>query len=286
MTDNKIDLDNSDIQRQIAKAIVTGIDAYAVKAYDGGHREHLGASIIGDECARKIYYTFRWVKKSTFDGRMQRLFQRGHLEELRYIEYLRGMDFTVTDKDAQIKVSDCNGHFGGSLDGIVSFPATWGISGNFLVEYKTKGTGAGFNKLAEKGVRLTSPEHWAQQCVYGYKQNLTHSIYFSVNKNDDSIHCEFVKLDHGLGQDMIRKADRIINDPAPPEKYSQQVTNFKCRMCNFVGICHNGEPIEKNCRSCKFSRPVANAEWNCDKYNNIIPKDFIKTGCDSYEPVV
>lgn len=51
-------------------------------------RFHLGASQIGDECARARWYGFRWASQVTFEGRILRLFDRGHKEERRFIEWL------------------------------------------------------------------------------------------------------------------------------------------------------------------------------------------------------
>lgn len=58
-------------------------DAY--RPGNDGHRGHMGASLIGKECARSIWYDFFWATKSAFGGRMVRLFNRGHLEEGRFI---------------------------------------------------------------------------------------------------------------------------------------------------------------------------------------------------------
>ena len=35
---------------------------------------HLGASIIGKDCERALWYDFRWVTRWAFTGRMLRLF--------------------------------------------------------------------------------------------------------------------------------------------------------------------------------------------------------------------
>lgn len=319
--------------KEIAAHILNEIDAYAVKTYDDGNRSHLGASIIGNECARAVYFTFRWIKKPSFSGRMQRLFRRGHREELAFTEYLRGVGFKVTlndpdyrlnyDKEKnsyiitgpnedtlgliedvtntdshilraslagiklpQLRISDCGGHFGGSLDAILEFPSSYNIPGQFLGEFKTKGTGSGFNKLVDKGVAIAAPEHWAQMCSYGYKRGIEYAIYFTVNKNDDDMHIEIVKLDHGLGADMIRKAESIITAERPPARISETITNFKCKWCDFKEECHNGAPIEKNCRSCHHAKPAANAQWYCGQHKAIIPPMIIKDGCPQWLGVI
>ena len=49
---------------------------------DGPHRGRLGASIIGRPCARQLWYSFRNLFDRTFSGRILRLFETGHLEEI------------------------------------------------------------------------------------------------------------------------------------------------------------------------------------------------------------
>ena len=56
-------------------------DEYSIETYPAKHREHLGASAIGEECYRKLYYDFRWVKLQNAEPRMRRLWARGHSEE-------------------------------------------------------------------------------------------------------------------------------------------------------------------------------------------------------------
>ena len=62
--------------------------AYVAEA-DDGFRDHLGASIIGKDCERALWYDFRWVTRSTFSGRMLRLFDTGKREEDRLVRDLR-----------------------------------------------------------------------------------------------------------------------------------------------------------------------------------------------------
>lgn len=94
-----IDLSAPGIAKQVAKRISDSIDQYCQKAYDDGHRNHLGASLIGDDCKRKLWYGFRWVYKYPHDGRQLRLFNRGHREEERFIEWLEGAGFEVYYED-------------------------------------------------------------------------------------------------------------------------------------------------------------------------------------------
>jgi len=95
-------------------------------AYDAdaetGYRTHLGASLIGTECTRAIWYSFRWVTRARHTGRILRLFQTGHLAEPRFVADLRRIGVTVLavdpDTGGQWTLRDAGGHFGGSMDAV------------------------------------------------------------------------------------------------------------------------------------------------------------------------
>lgn len=273
----------------ISESIKEDIDKYCIELYSDGHRNHMGASVIGDECSRKTWSTFRWLKNSTFDGRTLRLFNRGKLEETRIVEWLKGCGFEVNEFDEngdQFRVSDVGGHFGGSLDGLGKLPAKFNLDIPIVFEFKTSKTGKPFNETVENGVKVAKNVHWTQMCIYGYKRNIKHAVYIIINKNDDSIYPEFVELDFGLAQDQIRKAEHLITSQRPPVGISKSATDFRCKMCTFVGICHQGEPVEKNCRSCLNASPIADAKWICSVYGGPIPEDVIKTGCATHVSIV
>lgn len=280
----------------LAARIHADIEAYCEDKYNDGHRNHLGASLIGHECTRYLWNTFRWLYAERFTGRQLRLFQRGHLEEARFQEYLEGIGAKVVefqpDADGvenkgakQYRVSDVGGHFGGSLDGQVWLPETYGLPFGLLSEYKTKGTGRGFAQLLEKGVKLTNDTHFVQMCVYGYKYGYKYALYMSVNKNDDDLHVEIVELDEKRAIEAINRASDVINSRAPPEKISQSPAFFKCKMCAYKDICFNDAPVEKNCRSCIHAVPVDNAKWHCELHGEVIPADFIPQGCNKHKPI-
>lgn len=55
---------------------------------DKGLRRHLGASVIGRDCMRELWYSHRWAVRARHDGRVLRLFDRGHEEEPRFADWL------------------------------------------------------------------------------------------------------------------------------------------------------------------------------------------------------
>lgn len=284
-----VDLNAPGIASAVSKRVKVDIDHYCETAYDDGHRNHLGASLIGHNCKRYLWYVFRWCRKEPFTGRMQRLFNRGHREEERFVEWLRGIGCEVwevnPENGKQFRISSVMGHFGGSLDGIVKLPPRFNVDKPVLAEFKTSGTGAAFNKVVESGMMVAKPQHYAQTSMYGWKYGFEYVLYHIINKNDDDLHVELVKLNWKLGEQLELKAEQIIKSQVAPPRYSDNPTKFECTYCPMKGICHNGEAPERNCRSCVNATPVEGAQWFCSAHNGIIPPDFIKVGCEGWKAI-
>jgi hypothetical protein len=273
----------------IAEQIETDIDEYCQKAYDDGPRSHLGASIIGHDCDFYLWAEFRWMKREVFNGRMLRLFNRGHWEESHFIEWLTGIGFEVKQVESdgkQIRFAACERHFGGSCDGNTALPTRYGnFPDKILLEFKTANDRL-FGKVKNSGVVKEKTQHWGQACMYGYAMNIQYLLYICINKNTDEMDIELLELDRGIGEQLLQRAENIIKSETPPLRImGHNMANFMCKYCAKNGICHMGEPIDRNCRSCAAAIPVANGEWHCRMWNNNIPKDFIPKGCDSWTPL-
>lgn len=192
----------------------------------------------------------------------------------------------------QLRISACKGHFGGSLDAEVELPTRYCIVGKILAEFKTQGDGkqgakvSNFDKLIKEGVKLYKPVHWAQQCIYGFKRNLQYSLYMSVRKSNDDLHLEVIKLDHFLGASLEKKAEAIIFAETAPSQISMSAAYFECSYCDAKGICYGTERPLVNCRSCRKAHAVDEAQWYCEQYNAIIPKDAIPNACEVWESII
>jgi hypothetical protein len=270
------------MRKQISEHIKDDINNYCVKTLTDGHRNHLGASVIGMECHRALWYVFRWVKFQIFEGRMLRLFERGTLEEKRIIGWLKGIGCEVWEVDndgRQFRIWGVKGHYGGSADSVGILPYFPDLP--ILLEFKTHNTKS-FSNLTNKGLLIAKPQHYSQMCSYGKHYNFKYGLYIAVNKNDDDLHIELVELDWRLAHDLTNKAQDIIEAKFPPPRISDQPAYWECKYCSFHGICHNNEPVEVNCRSCKNATAIENAKWFCEKYQLDIPESFIKEGCPDH----
>lgn len=275
-------------QKAIIDQLYQYLDEYSNEQNPSEHRNHLGVSVIGERCSRKLWYSFRWCKLEQFIPRMKRLFKRGHYEEEKFAALLTWMGFFVREIDPatnrQYRFSSVNGHYGGSGDSVALLP--WfrhDESFRILVEYKTHNAKS-FAKLKAEGVHKSKPMHAIQMHGYGRAFNLNYGLYCAVNKDDDDIYFEFLELNHDTALLMEKKAGDIIYSQLPPPRIAETPAWFECKYCHFAGICWHAENVEVNCRSCKNATPIDNAEWSCKLYGKI-PKDFIAKGCSNHESI-
>lgn len=265
------------------------------KSANNDYREHLGASVIGEECERKLWLTFRWAKEIKHEGRVLRLFESGKREESRVLQNLRDCMFEVLDTidGKQINYSLFGDHFGGSVDGMIlgipEAPKTW-----HLVELKTHNDRS-FKDLVKKGVRESKPVYWAQMQMYmGMSQTqgphpLNRALYIGVNKNDDSMHYERFEYDKDAFSALKGKALRIIEAVNPPPRASDTPTKPPCVYCAFKSFCHAPSdplPIEDlpsiNCRNCLHSTPGLNGDWACELRGEGLSLDRQRVGCGEH----
>lgn len=248
------------------------------------HRPHMGASLIGDECSRKVWLTWRWALKPSFDGRILRLFEYGKKAEDRIFAEMRAAGIEVWDVDNQTgdqwRVSACNGHFGGSLDavamGVPEAPKT-----PCVVEVKTHNDKS-FKELTEKGVKAAKPIHWYQFQIYCRLMELDRALYVAENKNTSELYTEWVHAEPQAADEMLAKAERLIAATEPPPRISNDPTNWQCKFCNFHPVCHGDTAAEANCRTCCHATPVENAGWHCDNFLKPLPEAKQRQGCDEH----
>lgn len=230
-------------------------------------RPHLGASQIGKECDRSLFYQFRWCTEPQFDGRMLRLFSTGDLEEVRLVKDLRAIGIEVHEKDAntgkQFRISAHGGHFAGSMDGAArgfQESGAWHV-----LEFKTSNAKS-FAKLKKDGVEKSKPEHFAQMQCYMSLTGMERAFYLCVCKDTDEIWGERVRYHAPTALRYIERARRIIAAAEPPPRISDNPDAFACKWCDHKETCHEGRPPLVSCRTCAHSTAVTEGEggrWVC-----------------------
>lgn len=285
----QIDLSNPQHRVQVVMQLDDLLNSASIELFKESPRTHLGASILGHECKAYVWNVFRWLKEEAFEGKLYRLFNRGHEEEFRIVRWLKAMGCSVhefaDEESKQYRITGSSGHFGGSLDTFVFLPQQFGVTEPLLGEFKTHNQKS-FDKLEKSKLQIAKPQHYKQMCTYGRAYDLKFGLYIAVNKNTDEIYFEIVPLDYALADDLFRRADAIVFNQNQPNKIAVNETFYTCKNCAFTDICHKAALPEKNCRSCKFARPVEGAQWFCDHHNAIIPKEYIPQGCQEWSRII
>lgn len=212
----------------------------------------LRASEIGDECARKLWYRLNWAgKPKQFDGRMIRLFETGNREETRVIAELEAIGVEVTDSQKAITPM-LGGWLTGHIDGKAS-SVPGAEKTHYLLEVKTHNDKS-WQQWRKMGVRLAKPQHFAQMQIYMHQEGLQRGLYIAHNKDTDQIECQRIEYDPVTALALVAKAERILHDEHAPSRLSDKPDWFVCKMCEFYGICHQGEFARSHCRTCLHSR--------------------------------
>ena len=226
-------------------------------------RPHLGASIIGHSCERKLWFDFRWATAPEHSGRLLRLFETGLLEEPRLIQNLRSIGINVIDTDPdtghQIRFEMYGGHYAGSCDAIANGFLESKVY--HVLEFKTANTKS-FSALKKDGVK-SKFLHWCQMQQYMRWAELERAYYFCVCKDTDDIYGERIKLEIDAVKRLEQKAGRIIFSQTPSFKISDSIENLECRFCDHRYTCHDTRLPEVNCRTCAMATPEQNGTWTC-----------------------
>ena len=230
------------------------------------HRPHLGGSRIGTACKRALWYEFRHAWSPNFDGRMLRLFETGDREEDRIVSNLRAVGVTVWERDPdtgqQVRFSAAGGHFGLSLDGVGEGFAE--SKKPHTLEFKTM-SDKNFKAMKNLGCQKSKPIYWAQCQIGMYLSDIDRCYFFCVNKNTDEMYGERIKLDKTEAKGLIDKANEVIFSDLPPNKITEDPSNWECKFCNFWAVCHGCKIPEVSCRTCSHVTPEKDGTWSCAK---------------------
>ena len=244
-------------------------------------RSHLGVSTLGHACDRWLWLSFRWAVQPSFPGRILRLFRRGHEEEANIINDLRAIGMDVRKVSSQHRV-DFGSHVSGSLDAIIDSGVPEAPKTKHVAEFKTHSKKS-FDALVKDGVEKSKPEHFVQMQVYMAGTGLDRALYLAVCKDDDRIHTERVKLDKDVADKAVRRGHYIALSDRMPQPLSTDPSWYQCKFCDAQEFCHESKTTKHvNCRTCAMATPLSDSTWHCGKWDDVIPVDAQRTGCEGH----
>lgn len=213
-------------------------------------REYLGASRLGVSCERALQYEFARAPVGPgreTDGRILRIFERGHVMEDCMVAWLRAGGFDLRTRKAngeQFGFSAIDGRLQGHIDGVIvggpdgfAYPALW--------ECKCLGSKS-WRDLEKNKLAVSKPVYHAQVVLYqAYLQLHKHpAIFTAINADTMEIYTELVPFDAALAQRMSDRAIKVIGATDAGELLARAYhdsTHFECRMCSWQDRCWRNE---------------------------------------------
>lgn len=250
-------------------------------------RPHMGCSEIGHPCDRWLWLKFRWAVNPEFNGRMLRLFQRGHDEEKKVVEDLRSVGCVIDSTGVMQRTAIFGADFGpthlmGSADGVISSGLPGFEDVPHLLEIKTHNNDS-FLALLKHGVKSQKPQHYVQMQMYMDAFRLEWALYAAVNKNNDSYYFERVRYNKQTADRYIERGLRLAHSERLPEPISTDPTWYQCKFCDGHAFCHKKEPLkQRNCRTCFHATPKPDGTFHCENFDDRIPTAAQYDGCDEW----
>jgi hypothetical protein len=209
-------------------------------------RQYLGASRLGIACERALQYEYAQAPVDMgreTQGRMLRIFERGHIMEDCMVNWLRAAGFDVRVRQTngeQFGFSVVDGRLQGHIDGVIvagpdgfAYPALW--------ENKCLGNKS-WRELEKKQLAVAKPVYAAQVALYqAYLKLHEHpALFTALNADTMEIYTELVPFDASLAQRMSDRAVKIITATEAGEllpRLFTDPTHFECKFCNYAKRC-------------------------------------------------
>ncbi len=210
-------------------------DAIMAIANQKEHRNYLGASSIGEECDRKLWYSFHKPKRID-DPRVHRIMDFGHFSESYVISLLKhaGYDLFTDDGSGQYGFED--EELRGHVDGVIMIDDI-----PYLLEIKSANSKR-FAEMVKDGVEKSNPIYYTQMQVYLKYMELSHALYVAINKDNCELHIEVVKYEKIKADYAVNRGKEIVRKETEPERKYQSKAFYRCKFCNYKDECWGQEP--------------------------------------------
>ena len=208
-------------------------------------RDYLGASIIGDECARAIQYA--WWCIPDLPARVQRIFDRGHAHETLALADLIRAGFLFAPAEA-LAFASPDGYLQGHADGIItSGPALPGVNLALPTIWECKCLNAkNWRAVSKDELAKTFPKYATQIAVYQHFLNKPNpALVTCINADTCEVLHFTLPFDAMRARAAIERAEQIVAATKVGEllpRFTTDHTNWKCGICPHQQRCWGASP--------------------------------------------
>ena len=230
---------------QLKDPTLEALDAVLIDEFSKEpQRDYLGASSIGEACARRTWYRYHGDRE-IFDVDSIRRFIDGHRTEDLVISWLRKLPFleihTHDESGNQYGFTDgkFSGHYDGVIRGIIQAPKTWHILEVKCVNEKKFTELNKLKRINEKSaLEEWSKTYYAQAVIYMDKAGLTRHYLVCATPGGRQLTSIRTDCNPEYAAQLTDKAHKIISATSPPPRISEKSDFFECAWCSFKDICH------------------------------------------------
>jgi len=225
----------------LGEAINTLIDFALVEARRRAlKREYLGASVLGDPCARRLAFQYRGERGEPLDGRVLRIFGQGRVLEDLLADWIRNAGFklhTVAPGTSE-QWSFRDGPIEGHIDGIILNGPEIGLPYPLLWEAKSLNDRS-WSDLVKHGLQVSKPPYYGQVNLYMRYFGYPACLLSALNKNTAEIYHEVITFDRAEAQRLVDRAVAIARGWMPPRIAAEPV--WHCNYCAYRTLCWSSE---------------------------------------------
>jgi hypothetical protein len=234
------DFNRADISASPVSVAINGAIERAAAQAAELPRQYLGASIVGNECLRKVQYD--WWCKPEHSARIKEIFNRGHYFEERSRQSLIRVGFKFAPPEV-LAFTALNGSLRGHADGIIiAGPNDLPAYLIYPLLWEAKALNAkNWRAIERDGLEKAFPQYAAQIVLYQKYFDIKNPALFTALNADT---CEWLHLlvpfNGERAQAWSDRAVTVIEATRAGEllpRVTDDYSHFRCKMCGHRKRC-------------------------------------------------
>jgi hypothetical protein len=194
--------------------------------------DYIGASIVGSDCLRQIWYEFKGEEPEGVPTKTRRTWEIGKSLEGLILDWLEHAGLTINRHWGEVHSKNAP-----SLQGHLDSVWMKGDIPHAVIEIKTAKDNS-YNTFINKGLKLWSPQYYAQVQAYMGMSEIYDGYIVVLNKDNSSISDEQVIFDADFYKRLEDKASMISSATIEPPRINGSPLWYQCKLCKFNKVCH------------------------------------------------
>ena len=194
-------------------------------------RDYIGASSIGSDCLRQIWYQFKGIKAEKVPTKFRRTWDIGKRLEGLILDWLENAGVKIERVNVKLNSKNIPA-FQGHIDALAFIDDK-----SSILEVKTA-KDASFKIFVKKGAKIWNFQYYAQIQSYMGMSGIFSAYILVLNKDNSDISDELVTFDEDFYNRLEDKAQMIYGANIEPPKINGSPLWFQCKMCKFNKVCH------------------------------------------------